>query len=73
MSDGYQFTTQADLDEITGFYQTELSNLGYELTVNVDETAGIVILEFQKEGTRGIVAIAPLGGGLNGVGITINT
>jgi hypothetical protein len=70
---GYQFTTAADLDAITSFYQTELSNLGFELTLNVDETAGYAILEFQKEGTSGIVAIAQLGGGLNGVVITINT
>jgi hypothetical protein len=73
LDSGYQFTIGADLDEITDFYQTELSNLGYELTLNVDETAGIAIVEFQKEGTSGIVAIAPLGGGLHGVGITINT
>jgi hypothetical protein len=70
---GYQFTIAADLDEITGFYQTELSNLSYEFTLNVDETAGIAILEFQKEGISGIVAVAPLGGGLHGIGITINT
>jgi hypothetical protein len=69
---GYQFTTPAAFDEITGFYQTELSNLGYELTLNVDEAAGTAILEFRKEGTSGFVVIAPLGGGLQGVGITIN-
>ena len=70
---GYQFTTAADLDEIMGFYETELTNLGFEFELTVDENAGYAVLEFQKEGTSGIVAIAQLGGGLNGVVITINT
>jgi hypothetical protein len=69
---GYQFTTTAEFAEITAFYETELSNLGFELTLNVDETAGYAILEFRKESTSGIVAISPLGGGLNGVAIAIN-
>lgn len=34
-NDGYQITIQADLDEITGFYETELSNLGFELELTV--------------------------------------
>jgi hypothetical protein len=70
-NDGYQFTTQADLDEITAFYETELSNLGFELELTVDENAGYVILAFQKEGTTGLVAIAPVGG-IHGVLITIS-
>jgi hypothetical protein len=71
-ADGYQFTTRADLDAITGFYETELSNLGFDLELNVDEAAGYAVLNFRKEGTTGMVVIAPLGG-LNGVVITINT
>lgn len=72
-SGGYQFTTQADLDEITGFYQTELSNLGFEFELSVDENARYAILNFEKSGMTGMVVIAQLGGGLNGVAITINT
>jgi len=71
-NDGYQFTTQADLDEITGFYETELSNLGFELELTVDENAGYTILAFHKGGTTGVVAIAPLAG-LNAVLITLST
>jgi len=71
-NDGYQFITQAALDEITSFYKTELSNLGFELELTVDENAGYAILAFHKGATTGVVAIAPLGG-LNAVLITIST
>jgi hypothetical protein len=71
-NEGYQFTTQADLDEITSFYETELSNLGFELELNVDKNAGYAILTFHKEGVTGMVAIASLGG-LHGVIITLST
>jgi hypothetical protein len=70
---GYQFTTAADLGEITAFYETELSNLGFELELNLDESAGYALLNFRKVGMTGMVVIAPLGGGLNGVAITITT
>jgi hypothetical protein len=60
-NDGYQFTTQADLDEITTFYETELANLGFELELTVDESAGQAILAFNKGGTTGMVVIASLG------------
>ena len=70
-TDGYQYITQAGLDEIIAFYETELSNLGYEVELTVDETAGYAILNFQKGDTTGIVAIAPVGG-LHGVVININ-
>lgn len=69
---GYQFTIQASIDEITSFYETELSNLGYELTLNVNETAGYTILNFRKDSMTGMVLMAPLDGGLQGVGIIIN-
>jgi hypothetical protein len=71
-NDGYQFTTQADLDAITGFYETELSKLGFELELTVDENAGYTTLAFRKGGTTGVVVIVPLGG-LNAVHITIST
>jgi hypothetical protein len=70
-SDGYQFTTQAGLDEITSFYETALANLGFELELTVDENAGYAILDFHKGDTNGLVAIAPLGD-LHGVIIAIN-
>jgi hypothetical protein len=69
---GYQYTTAAELDAISSFYEAELSKLGFVVTLTVDEAAGYAILEFQKDGTSGIVAIAPLGGGLHGVAISIN-
>lgn len=71
-NDGYQFTIAADPAKITAFYETELSSLGFELELTVDENAGYSILTFQKGDTTGVVAIVPLGG-LNGVLITINT
>ena len=71
-NDGYQFTTEADLDEITSFYETELTNLGFELELTVDENAGYAILAFQQGGTTGVVAIAPVGG-LHAVLISIST
>jgi hypothetical protein len=69
-NDGYQFTTQADLDEIMGFYETALSNLGFEIELTVDENAGYAILTFTKPDTTGVVASAPFGG-LNVVQITL--
>jgi hypothetical protein len=71
-NDGYQFTTRADLDAITDFYETELSRLGFAFELSLDENAGYAILTFYSGDTAGIVAIAPLGG-LNGVVITIGT
>lgn len=69
---GYQFTIGADLAEITAFYETELTNLGFELELNVDENAGQAILNFRKGDMTGMVAIVSLGGGLNGVAFIIN-
>lgn len=69
---GYQFTIAADLVDITAFYETELSDLGFEVELNVDETTGQAILDFRKDAVTGLVVIAPLGGGLNGIGIIIN-
>lgn len=68
----YQFTIAADFDAIKNFYETELSKLGYELTVDVNEIGGSAILNFQKEGTSGTVVIIPIGGGIYGVAIVIN-
>lgn len=68
----YQYTIAADLADIAAFYETELANLGFEVELNVDETVGQAVLNFQKEGTTGMVAIVPLGGGLNGVALIIN-
>lgn len=71
-NDGYQFTIQADMAEITSYYETELSRLGFELELTVDENAGYAILNFRQADTTGMVVIAPLGGGLNGIAIAIS-
>jgi hypothetical protein len=69
---GYQFTIATDLTAITNFYQTELSKLGFEVELNVDETVGQAIMDFRKDTITGMVAVVPLGDGLNGVAIIIN-
>lgn len=69
---GYQFTIAAEFNAIKSFYETELSKLGYSLTVDVNDVGGSAILNFQKEGTTGMIAIIPIGGGLYGVAITMN-
>ena len=61
-TDGYLFTTQADLDEVTSFYETELSNLGFELELTVDENAGYSKLAFRKGDTSGMIVITPVSG-----------
>jgi hypothetical protein len=61
-TDGYLFTTQADLDEVTSFYETGLSNLGFELELNVDENAGYSKLAFRKGDTSGMIVITPVSG-----------
>ena len=70
-ADGYQFTTLASLGEITAYYQTELSNLGFEVELTADKTTGYVILEFRKDETTGMIAAAPVGG-LQGVLINVS-
>lgn len=71
-TDAYQFTTQADVDEIVSFYQTALSNLGFEVAFTADENAGYTLLTFQNGSTTGMVVIASIGE-LNGVAITISS
>jgi hypothetical protein len=71
-ANAYQFTIQAELDEIIGFYEKELSSLGFELELTTDESAGYTALTFNKEGTSGLIAIVTLGE-LHGVLITINS
>lgn len=69
--EGYQFSIQSSVDEITTYYETELAALGYEVSTAVDESAGYTMLSFRSGGTSGVVVIASLGG-ISGVGITIN-
>lgn len=71
-TDAYQFTTQADVDEIISFYQTALSNLGFEVALTADENAGYTLLTFQNGSMTGMVVIASIGE-LNGVAITISS
>ena len=67
----YQYATQANLDEIVQFYETELSNLGFEFELTVDENVGSATLAFNKEGTTGQIGIAPLTNGIYTVVITL--
>lgn len=69
---GYQFTSQAGLAEITSFYETELTNLGFEVELAIDQNSGQAILNFRKGDMTGMVAIVPLGGSLHGVALIIN-
>ncbi len=69
----YQFTIAVDFVDVANFYETELTKLGFEVESTVDETAGQALVNFQKEGTSGMVVIAQIGGGVNGVAIIINT
>ena len=69
----YQYATQADLDEIVRFYETELTNRGFEFELTADENAGVARLAFRRGELTGEVAIAPVTDGVNAVVITINT
>ena len=60
VTDGYEFTTQATVDEITQFYEAALDELGYSLTTSGSE-AGISFLLFQKGSTQAIIGIFPTG------------
>lgn len=60
-ADGYQFTTRASLDEVTSFYETELSVLGFERELNVYENPRYATLAFRKGDLSGMIAITPLG------------
>jgi hypothetical protein len=59
--DGYEFTTQATIDEIAQFYEVALAAQGYSLTTTGEE-AGVTFLLFQKGSTQAIVGILPVGG-----------
>jgi hypothetical protein len=58
--DGYEFSTQAPIEEITQFYEVALTALGYSLTTSGEE-AGVTFLLFQKGSTQAIVGILPAG------------
>lgn len=68
----YQFTIAADLADITAFYETELSRLGFDVELQVSESLGQASLSFQKGSASGAIYIVPIGGGLNGVAIILN-
>jgi hypothetical protein len=69
--DEYQFAAQADLDEIVRFYETELSSLGFEFELTIDDNEGSARLAFRRGGTTGEIAIAPYTDGINAVVITL--
>jgi hypothetical protein len=68
--DIYQFTTQATVDEIASYYETELASLGYQLAGS-DDQGGYMQLSFSNGTAMVLVFIAPLEG-LTGVVITIS-
>lgn len=68
--DVYQFTIRATVDEITSYYETELTNLGHELQTT-EEGTGYSSLYFSNGSTTIVLFIAPLGD-LTGVAITIS-
>jgi hypothetical protein len=59
-SEGYEFSTQASIDEITQFYGAALAELGYSLTTS-GEDSGITFLLFEKGSAQAIVGILPAG------------
>lgn len=60
VTDGYEFTTQATVDEITQFYEAALAELGYSLTTSGEES-GVTFLLYEKGSSQAIVGIFPAG------------
>jgi hypothetical protein len=58
--EGYEFTTQATVDEITEFYEAAFAELDYSLSFSGTE-AGITILYYQKGSSQAGIAIMPAG------------
>jgi hypothetical protein len=56
--DGYQFSTNATIDEITRFYETALTKPGYSLTTTGEES-GVALLLFERDSTTAVVGILP--------------
>jgi hypothetical protein len=66
---GYDFTTQATVDEISQFYKSALAELGYSLT-RTGEEAGYTFLFFEKGSSQAVVAFTTAGD-LNRVKIAV--
>jgi hypothetical protein len=60
IDNGYEFSTQATIEEITQFYRAALAELGFSLTTS-GEDSGITFLLFEKGSAQPIVAILPTG------------
>ena len=58
-SSGYTFTTNASLDEIQTFYETELQKLGWSVFASGQGTTDAVILMFMKDAGILSVSIIP--------------
>lgn len=58
VSDGYEFTTSASVEEITRFYKTALADLGYSLTASGSE-AGVTFMFFQNGSAQVVIGILP--------------
>ena len=67
-NDGYEFTTQATIEEIAQFYEAAIPELGYSLTASGEE-AGVTFLLFEMGSAQAIVGILP-GGEINRVRIS---
>jgi hypothetical protein len=68
----YQYATQADFDEIVHFYETGLTDLGFEIETVVDESGGTARVDFRRGDTAGEVEIAPYADGIHAVVITLS-
>jgi hypothetical protein len=55
---GYEFTTQATIDEITQFYSAALTELGYSLSFS-GEQEGITVMFFENGSAQAVIAINP--------------
>jgi len=67
-NDGYEFTTQATIEEIAQFYEAAIPELGYSLTASGEE-AGVIFLLVEMGSAQAIVGILP-GGEINRVQIS---
>jgi hypothetical protein len=68
---GYEFTTQATIEEIAQFYEGALAELGFSLSTSGKE-AGVIFLFFEKGGSQLIVGILPEGD-TNHVQLSVHT
>jgi hypothetical protein len=54
VGEGYEFTTQATIDEISQFYEAALADFGYSLTFS-GEDAGVTYLYYEDNSAQSII------------------